>query len=410
MFTPTFIEAIIAAFEVAPRSVVHLDEVRSTSRAFYPFNFPTFEEFLASECPNWTGQTTKGLDRSNDMLHEANYGACLAARRDDIIRIGGADEHLDYLGYICGPYDLTFRLVNAGCRERWLTGEYLYHTWHPGESGINIDYCGPSDGRGMSSRSLDVRKSGVVEPGLENGAIRALRKNPQLDRALALAHLQSPADAEWRAEARLSPSDITPERVAKAFRGRCDVYFYRSGWYGVPTRESFDPAKAKSGLYPRRESREELERLIRHPPRRANPLRKIAGALYRRSTRLAWLFLKTVGFDFGKAADLDNPVHPDWDLPRTIREGYWNHNIVHFRDSYYGVAQSHGEFLPSLAGSDVESPYICGQSMPEIKRKIRAHMNVSRARRLKNSVRRVLSRFGAVPANPRCDSQNRRAA
>src|SRR5438874_5839439 len=40
MFTPTFIEKIIAAFEANPQSVVHLDEVRSVDRRFYPFNFP----------------------------------------------------------------------------------------------------------------------------------------------------------------------------------------------------------------------------------------------------------------------------------------------------------------------------------------------------------------------------------
>src|SRR5579872_4014917 len=79
MFSPTFIEKILAAFEAEPRSVVHLDEVRSQSRRFYPFNFPGIDEFLASGCPNWTGTTTRGLAGSADMLHEANYGACLAA-------------------------------------------------------------------------------------------------------------------------------------------------------------------------------------------------------------------------------------------------------------------------------------------------------------------------------------------
>ena len=49
MFSPTFIEKILAAFEANPQSVVHLDEVRSVDRRFYPFNFPTFEEFLARE-------------------------------------------------------------------------------------------------------------------------------------------------------------------------------------------------------------------------------------------------------------------------------------------------------------------------------------------------------------------------
>ena len=309
MFTPNFIQSIITAFEQDPHSVVHLDEVRSASRQFYPFNFPTFAEFLATRCPNWTGRTTKGLDHSADMLHEANYGACLAARRDDLIGIGGSDEHLDYLGYICGPYDLTFRLVNAGCSERWLTDEYLYHSWHPGESGINIDYHGPSDGRGMSSRSLAARKSGAIQPGLENGAIRALRTahaaapvaefvrihgsdedctrtltssatrerhtptpiSPEcelsrLDRAAALQQLESPQDEQWREAVRSASAADAPQLIKKAFHGTFDVYCYRGCWYGIATcDETFDPVKAKAGFYElclRAQTRPELQRWL----------------------------------------------------------------------------------------------------------------------------------------------------
>lgn len=267
MFAPTFIERVLEAFESEPHPVVHLDEVRSISREFYPFNSPTVEELLASECPNWTGRTTFGLAKSKDMLHEANYGACFAARRDDIIRIGGSDEHLDYLGYICGPYELTFRLVNAGCRERWLHDEFLYHTWHPGESGINIDYQGPSDGLGISSRALEARESGRIEPGVENGAIRALRNDGRLDRRLAISALHSRSDAEWRRSARMDGENAKPQLVAKAFHGSHDVYFYQDCWYAIPTcDEAFDPLKAKAGCYSlclRHQSRRELERWIR---------------------------------------------------------------------------------------------------------------------------------------------------
>jgi hypothetical protein len=267
MFQPTFIERIIAAFQEDPQSVVHLDEIRSTSRQFYPFNAPTFDEFLASPCPNWTGKTTRGLNKSRDMLHEANYGACVAARRDDLLRIGGSDEHLDYLGYICGPYDLTFRLANAGCKERWLADEFLYHTWHPGESGFNLDYHGPSDGRGLSSRALEARKSARVEPALENGAIRALRNGRALDRRAALEFLASPEDDQWRDAARFGPDERTVRLVEKAFAGSYDVYSYRCDWYAVPTcGEVFDLQRAKSGSYRRclrADSRAEIERLAR---------------------------------------------------------------------------------------------------------------------------------------------------
>ncbi len=98
-------------------------------------------------CINWQGTISVGLDNHSDKLHKANYGACMAAKRADLIAVGGSDEHLDYLGYVCGPYELTFRLMNYGLEERWLLHEYLYHTWHPNENSINTEYHGPHDGR-----------------------------------------------------------------------------------------------------------------------------------------------------------------------------------------------------------------------------------------------------------------------
>lgn len=375
MFTPTFIERIIEAFEKDPHSVIHLDEVRSVSRQFYPFNYPTFEEFLASECPNWTGRTTKGLDNSRDMLHEANYGACLAARRDDIIRIGGADEHLDYLGYICGPYELTFRLVNSGCTERWLTDEYLYHTWHPGESGINIDYHGPSDGRGMACRALETRVSGRVEPGLENGAIRALRDDPSLDRDEALKLLSSPADAEWRDVARLGDSVALPRLVKKAFRGSFDVYLYRGSWFGIPTSEEpFDPVKAKAGVYSpclRSDSRQELDRILRRAKWiESTPL--FVKVVYRRL--LPWFERLRNLFGMGS----NKPFDPNAESEQLVREGYRRHNIIHFRGMFFGIAQSQGAFSPGLAQSESDCPYLRGSTIDDVKYQIRLDMGLGR--------------------------------
>jgi hypothetical protein len=308
MFTPNFIQSILTAFQQNPQSAVHLDEVRSVSRKFYPFNFPSFEEFLASPCPNWTGRTTKGLDHSADMLHEANYGACLAARREDLVRIGGSDEHLDYLGYICGPYDLTFRLVNAGCVERWLTDEYLYHSWHPGESGINIDYHGPSDGRGMSSRSLATRKSGEVQPGLENGAIRALRMASLSDRRAALEQLESPHDAQWREAVRSASIDDAPQLVKKALYGTFDVYTYRGCWYGIPTcDEPFDPVKAKAGFYElclRTGARDDLERWLHRIAWRRRASRLVATGFHW-SKKLAKASLGAVGIHVKRPQAID---------------------------------------------------------------------------------------------------------
>src|SRR5215475_11668960 len=117
---------------------------------------------------------TAGLCDTIDKLHTRNYGACFCAWRRDLIAIGGADEHLDYVGHICGPYEITFRLVNQGRREVWHQSHFIYHTWHPGTERLR-NYIGPNDGRGLSKTALNIRKSGRVMPLRENKAIQLER-------------------------------------------------------------------------------------------------------------------------------------------------------------------------------------------------------------------------------------------
>ena len=99
----------------------------------------------------------------DDELHARNYGACFCAKRADIISIGGADEHDDYLGHVCGPYEMTFRLRNAGLRIIWHEQEFLYHVWHPGTDGES-NYMGPHNGRNMSTTALRIRSTRRIMP------------------------------------------------------------------------------------------------------------------------------------------------------------------------------------------------------------------------------------------------------
>lgn len=174
MVKETFIDAIIENFARDPKIVYHIDQFRNMRRDFYPFNYPSFEEVLGEGCINGTNGKTSGVLDAEDPLHSRNYGACMCARREELIAIGGADIHIDYLGHICGPYDMTFRLVNHGNREVWEENEFMYHTWHPGQAGAD-NYLGPHDGRHMSTTALEALVSGRVRPLLENESIRLLR-------------------------------------------------------------------------------------------------------------------------------------------------------------------------------------------------------------------------------------------
>ena len=76
----------------------------------------------------------------------------------------------------------------------WDCEEFLYHTWHPGQAGT-VDYCGPHDGRHMSTTALEAIETGRVLPLVENPAIEALRNgNPPAEFE---SQLQLAIDPEW---------------------------------------------------------------------------------------------------------------------------------------------------------------------------------------------------------------------
>jgi len=198
MVKPGFIRAIVEAFQRDPGLVLHLDQFRNNRRDLYPFNFPSFEEVAGEGCANNAGGKTAGLLDTKDPIHSRNYGACMCARRADLIAIGGADEHVDFVGHICGPYDMTFRLVNRGRKELWHPTEFMYHTWHPGQAGVD-NYLGPHDGRHVSTTSLAGLSARRVRPLLENPAIRRLREHPGTPADAVIPALIRPeGPAEWR--------------------------------------------------------------------------------------------------------------------------------------------------------------------------------------------------------------------
>ena len=174
IFNDTFIDTVVSVFAKNDRIVLHLDEVRNNDKKFYPFNYPSISEVLGPGAINWQNGKTTGLCDTSDPLHTRNYGACFCGKRDELIQIGGADEHIGFVGHVCGPYDMTFRLINNGCREIWHETEFLYHVWHPGQAG-DQNLLGPHDGRHISTIALDAAQKTRVLPLKENAAIAALR-------------------------------------------------------------------------------------------------------------------------------------------------------------------------------------------------------------------------------------------
>ena len=120
VFPEDFVESILSSFEksevkdsLASKVLMHY-EYRSNSR--YPEDLVSTEQL-----PNYDWMTLW-----------PNVGACVSFRRKDIIRFGGFDEDEAYSGYLCGPYDLGWRMVNAGIPEEWYSEETaLWHFSHP---------------------------------------------------------------------------------------------------------------------------------------------------------------------------------------------------------------------------------------------------------------------------------------
>ena len=191
---PTFVRSVIEEFEHDDDIALHLDEVRNCDPSFYPFTRPDFEDITGFGCINWLDSRPIGLLDKVDLLHTRNYGACMAATRRNLISIGGADMHIDYLGHIAGSYEMTWRLINSGKREVWHQSEWLYHVWHPGQAG-SVDFGGPHDGMHISTRALQCRHTGRIKPFVENPAIRLLSETDHKPNQAEL--LEALVDPQW---------------------------------------------------------------------------------------------------------------------------------------------------------------------------------------------------------------------
>ena len=300
IFQPTFVETIIESFKNNENIVLHLDEVRNNNKKFYPFSYPTIKEVLGEGCVNWKDGKTTGLWDKTGFIHTRNYGACMAAKRDDLIAIGAADEHFDYVGHVCGPYEMTFRMINAGIRELWHQLEFIYHTWHSGQAG-DKNYVGPHDGRLISTTALSVLSSGRVAPLVENEAVKILRKGERCSEDILQEKLIDKSYIEC-----LNFDRIEKESNIRLWHNHdfitshkeCNIVKYCDKFYGVPKFLKFNDL-----------SKEE-----------DNPVIVTADTLEAVMKRL----------------DKHDPL---WFSPRIV-ESYMDFNMVRYGDRIYGIPQT----------------------------------------------------------------------
>jgi predicted O-methyltransferase YrrM len=367
IFTPTFVESIFNAFKIDSSIVIHLDEVRNISERFYPFNYPEISEIIGKGCVNWAGHTTTGLNNSPDILHEANYGACMCALRRDLIKIGGADEHTDYLGHICGPYEMTFRLVNHGKHEKWLSHEWLYHVWHPGESGDN-NYGGPHDGRGLSLRALEARETGRILPVVENPALKKLRTGAQKNREELISILENHNRENWKISIAALNSVHPPKLIEENYSG-FNIICYKGAYYGLSQREgAFDPIKVASGEYQKcysGKSKEEVkEKIDSKTFFYLFPMGKHIMNLIKNNLNRTTQSNESHPFSASNLGFADQPL--------LVKENYLGFNIIHYRDLYYGLEQGEGPFdIAKVINKGYKRCYY-GKSEEEVIKKIKS--------------------------------------
>src|SRR4029450_2495367 len=101
--------------------------------------------------------------------------------------------------------------------EKWLEHEWIYHAWHPGQSG-GRNLGGPHDGRNFSTRTLELLTNRRVQPWVEHPIIEVLRKDDRTDRQGLLARLSAIDRTPWTTPEQhleaLNPIVLLDENVA----------------------------------------------------------------------------------------------------------------------------------------------------------------------------------------------------
>ena len=119
-----------------------------------------------------------------------NAGACACMRTVDALRFGGFDEHRSLQGYLCGPYELGWRLVNAGLPEIWHDESMVsWHFQHPEPLGLEGNLFSRKKWREVAHPHVDYHALTAVDA-FSSGRLLPLKENPEIHaRRMALRRI-----------------------------------------------------------------------------------------------------------------------------------------------------------------------------------------------------------------------------
>ena len=185
VFPPTIVRSVIDSFHLsgttAPQPLV-LMHYQWRTRALYPPHLERIEELAQFQ---W-------------VKLWPNVGACMSVRATDAIRFGGFDEDASYRGYFCGPYDLGWRLVNAGIPERWHDPAVaLWHFAHPDPIASFGQRFSWKRWREVTHPHLDGHALTAVTR-FASGQVLPLQEHPEIhQRRLALRQIGTPYEEQY---------------------------------------------------------------------------------------------------------------------------------------------------------------------------------------------------------------------
>ena len=185
VFSPDFISSIIESFELeqpgGPRSLVLMHHEWRT-RSTYPG--PALSSIADLKKYEW-------------LELWPNAGACMSVTKRDALFFGGFDEHSSFRGYLCGPYDLGWRLVNAGFPEVWHNEKIaLWHFAHPDPPGSSHKFSWKL-WREVAHPHVDYHALEAVEA-FSTGRLLPLQENPIIhETRMSLRRIGSTFEAKY---------------------------------------------------------------------------------------------------------------------------------------------------------------------------------------------------------------------